>query len=75
VSILAELVASRPRGAAAVPGPRAAEPPAEATDPVCGMTVAVADSSLHAEHAGRTWYFCGTGCQRAFADDPARYPG
>jgi xanthine dehydrogenase accessory factor len=86
LSILAEVIASRPRAASepaeavastpmgATPEP-AAPPHTEAVDPVCGMTVAVAASSLQLEHAGRTWYFCGTGCQRAFADDPGRYAG
>jgi xanthine dehydrogenase accessory factor len=54
----------------------AAPPPAElavATDPVCGMSVAVSPASLRLEHAGRTWYFCAPGCRTAFAADPARY--
>ena len=37
------------------------------------MTVAVTDSALRLEHAGTYWYFCGTGCRQAFADDPDRY--
>ncbi len=73
-SVLAELVAGRPR----LTGPRVprALPAAEVTeavDPVCGMTVAIAPASLRLEHAGHTWYFCGTGCQHAFAADPASY--
>ena len=40
-----------------------------------GMTVAVSAGSLAATHGGRTWYFCGTGCRQAFADDPVRYAG
>jgi xanthine dehydrogenase accessory factor len=47
--------------------------PAEAVDPVCGMTVAVTGSALRLEHGGQDWYFCGTGCRQAFADDPGRY--
>ncbi len=46
-----------------------------AVDPVCGMSVAVAATSLRLEHGGRTWYFCATGCRTAFAGDPARYGG
>jgi xanthine dehydrogenase accessory factor len=45
-----------------------------AVDPVCGMTVAAVASSLRAGHAGRTVWFCGPGCRRAFESDPARYP-
>jgi len=43
-------------------------------DPVCGMTVAAVEASLHVEHAGRTVWFCGPGCRRAFQEEPARYP-
>jgi xanthine dehydrogenase accessory factor len=77
LSIYAEIVASRPGGAAAPPPPRAPTEAegAEAVDPVCGMTVAIAAASLRLRHAGRTWFFCGSGCQRAFADDPDRYAG
>jgi xanthine dehydrogenase accessory factor len=71
VSILAEIIATRSRTALV----REASPPSggTATDPVCGMTVAVSPASLNAEHDGRTWYFCGTGCRDSFLDDPARY--
>jgi xanthine dehydrogenase accessory factor len=75
LSILAELVATRPRSAPAIPHPRTPQAPAEAVDPVCGMTVAATETSLQFHHANRTWYFCGTGCQRAFTDDPAHYTG
>ena len=42
-------------------------------DPVCGMTVAVVESSLHLDHDGTRAWFCGSGCLRAFAADPAAY--
>ena len=72
VSVLAELISHRPRPAAVSPG---VTTPAvlAATDPVCGMSVAVSPTSLQLEHAGHTWYFCGPGCQQAFADSPDRY--
>jgi xanthine dehydrogenase accessory factor len=66
VSILAELIS---RGVAAP----VAAPPETATDPVCGMTVAVSPASLSHEHAGRTWYFCAAGCRAAFIAEPSRY--
>jgi xanthine dehydrogenase accessory factor len=44
-----------------------------AVDPVCGMTVAAVETSLHLDHEGRRWYFCGPGCLRAFATHPAGY--
>jgi YHS domain-containing protein len=37
------------------------------------MTEATVDSSLHLDHEGRRYWFCGTGCLRAFAADPEGY--
>ncbi|HEX6937205.1 MAG TPA: XdhC family protein [Actinomycetes bacterium] len=74
LSVLAEVVADRRR-----PSGRPVEaeaPPAEpatARDPVCGMSVAAVDASLHLDHDGTRYWFCGTGCLRAFAADPAAY--
>ncbi|MDQ3053561.1 MAG: XdhC family protein [Actinomycetota bacterium] len=81
LSILADIVARRPRptGRTALVDPSAgaaaAHPPvaSQASDPVCGMTVAAVDSSLHLEHDGTRYYFCGSGCLRAFAADPAGF--
>ena len=36
------------------------------TDPVCGMSVAVAGARHTLEHEGTTYYFCGPGCLRKF---------
>jgi xanthine dehydrogenase accessory factor len=49
--------------------------PAEATDPVCGMAIAVTGATPQMTHDGRMWFFCGPGCRQAFADDPRRYRG
>ena len=51
VSILAQIIASRPRAEVAAP---VVAPPrrADAVDPVCGMTVATVEASLHADHEG-----------------------
>jgi xanthine dehydrogenase accessory factor len=71
LSVYAEIVALRPRRAQA---PEPAQPAiAEAVDPVCGMTVAVTAAAQSRSHDGRPVYFCGPGCQHAFADDPAHY--
>jgi xanthine dehydrogenase accessory factor len=72
LSIYAQLVAERVVQAPATQ-PATVPAPTDAVDPVCGMTVTVAQTSPHLEHAGRTWYFCGPGCRQAFAADPARY--
>jgi xanthine dehydrogenase accessory factor len=75
VSIVAELVSVhaslRPAPTPAHTLPVTAAP--TAIDPVCGMTVAAVPASLQLEHDDRTWYFCGPGCQQAFADNPERY--
>jgi xanthine dehydrogenase accessory factor len=68
VSILAELIS---RGAVTLPVAK----PETAVDPVCGMTVSVLPASLSHQHAGRMWYFCGSGCLAAFVADPVRYAG
>lgn len=76
LSILAEIVAARPRPSGRVPSADGAGDAAEgsAVDPVCGMNVAMVDASLHLDHEGARWWFCGSGCLRAFAADPAAYP-
>jgi xanthine dehydrogenase accessory factor len=77
LSILAEIVASRPRPSGRPMTETAADvaaaPSALATDLVCGMTVAMADGSLHLDHDGERYWFCGSGCLRAFAAEPSRY--
>jgi len=67
VAILAELVDWRHGLAAGSGRVSSAEvpTPAEAVDPVCGMTVAVAGAPT-AVRAGVTWYFCSTGCRDQF---------
>jgi xanthine dehydrogenase accessory factor len=61
LSILAEVVrARRTEGLAAPVVPET--PPAQAVDPVCGMTVVVGPDT---PHAGEHW-FCGPGCLDSF---------
>jgi xanthine dehydrogenase accessory factor len=73
LSILAEIVAARPRpsGRPVDAGEEAAS--STALDPVCGMSVATVDASLHLDHDGARVWFCGSGCMRAFAADPTAY--
>ena len=89
VAILAELVQLRASGAlagaagAAAPAPARTAPtpgapagqaePAQAADPVCGMTVAATAASRPLAFDGVTYYFCCTGCRRKFELDPAAY--
>lgn len=46
---------------------------AGATDPVCGMAVDPQRAAGAADHAGRDYHFCSTGCLDAFRADPPRY--
>jgi xanthine dehydrogenase accessory factor len=75
LSVLAEMIALRPQERPEpVPIPEQQTPVSiEALDPVCGMTVAVSDSSLSTVHDGAPYYFCGSGCLHAFTDNPVRY--
>src|SRR5450432_1190092 len=67
VAILAELVQLRASGALGGAGGTAERTePAEAVDPVCGMTVAADSSGYPLEHEGVTYYFCRAGCRREF---------
>ncbi|MDQ1424229.1 MAG: xanthine dehydrogenase accessory factor [Acidimicrobiaceae bacterium] len=74
VSILAEIVAERPRPTGRpVADDSDASAAGAAVDRVCGMEVATVGTSLHLDHDGRRFWFCGTGCLRAFAADPQQY--
>lgn len=42
-------------------------------DPVCGMHVNARTAADKAEHLGKTYYFCATGCKRQFLENPAEY--
>jgi xanthine dehydrogenase accessory factor len=73
LSILAEIISTRPRQSGRPVGEGAPTSTESAIDPVCGMSVVMVDASLHLDHeAGRYW-FCGSGCLRAFAADPHAY--
>jgi xanthine dehydrogenase accessory factor len=87
LSIFAEIVAERPRRGSAAPAGGTSEAPAgngiaagaepaglvTATDPVCGMTVAVTGATPRLAHDGGVVWFCGPGCRQAFAGEPGRY--
>ncbi len=76
LSILAEIVASHPQ-AARPPSSAPAVLPRTEIDPVCGMSVLTSQDAVHVEdpeRGGRTVWFCGTGCRKAFLADPDAYP-
>jgi xanthine dehydrogenase accessory factor len=73
LSILAQIVQER-RAAAPAPEARPAAPAAaEAQDPICGMTVRIDGARHHAQHQGRDFYFCCSGCRERFLASPERY--
>ena len=45
----------------------------ETVDPVCGMTVDPATSTISHERGGQTYYFCCDGCCAKFQADPDRF--
>lgn len=78
LSILAEIVSLRPRptaggSAAETPPGGTRGRPGTVTDLVCGMSVVADDAALHLDHDGTRYWFCGSGCLRAFAADPGAY--
>lgn len=44
-------------------------------DPVCGMAVELAQSTLCSTYQGITYHFCSTQCRERFNDIPALYTG
>jgi xanthine dehydrogenase accessory factor len=60
LSILAEIVSVRRSRDRPLPDP------ATAVDPICGMEVSAAAPTPSLEHDGRTLWFCGEGCRRAY---------
>jgi len=66
LSIMAEIVSAIRLGGLAVEAPQPPAP-AQALDPVCGMTVVVGPQTPHAVIDGVEHWFCGTGCRDRFA--------
>jgi xanthine dehydrogenase accessory factor len=79
ISILAQIVSSlASEGGAASGGPdtgNGALAPMMAVDPICGMTVAALDSTIHSDLDGERTWFCGEGCRAAFEASSPRGPG
>ncbi len=73
VAVMADLVARRANGELVATGSGQASLRAEATDPVCGMTVLVDDAKYHTVHEGDDYWFCAPGCLRAFSSDPQTF--
>ena len=72
LSVLAEIVQLQ-RAAERRPVPDVPAAEEMAVDPICGMTVVVAQARHTAGHAGRTWYFCGARCKERFLATPEQW--
>lgn len=71
VAVLAEIVQAKAQG---IGRPKIrVRPTEEATDPVCGMTVDLANARYTAAHEGHTYAFCCMGCRDRFEADPSHW--
>jgi xanthine dehydrogenase accessory factor len=78
LSILAEIIQERDAPLRIRSLPLLVDEPAAGTtavDPVCKMTVAAVEASIHADVDGVRYYFCCPGCKDTFLADPAAYSG
>jgi xanthine dehydrogenase accessory factor len=74
ISILAEIVQHhRSDKTVEAETPSDTATPAEAIDPICGMSVEIASAPYRSDVAGRTTYFCCLHCKETFDRDPGRY--
>ena len=74
ISILAEIVQHhRSDKTVEAETPSDTATPAEAIDPICGMSVDIASAPYRSDVAGRTTYFCCLHCKETFDRDPGRY--
>ncbi|HEV7129658.1 MAG TPA: XdhC family protein [Ktedonobacterales bacterium] len=80
-SVMAELLDIRRQRVGLTPlapdagSPALSAPRAEATDPICGMTVDIATARHTSERDGQRYYFCCAGCQRQFEAAVAEQAG
>jgi YHS domain-containing protein len=58
---------------AAVKAPGEAQPGDTARCPVSGEEFEVQATSPSLEHAGKTYYFCCSGCKKKFENDPSTF--
>lgn len=73
LSILGEIVQKMRAGGTGMELGRLAQAgESQATDPICKMTVSIADARYVSTYQDHTFYFCCAGCQEAFDRDPPR---
>jgi protein SCO1 len=62
-------------GAAPPPDSAEADTDVEVQDPVCGMKLKKLHAAVHADHGGKTYYFCSERCRLQFLRDGAHHAG
>ena len=72
VSILGEIIQIT-RTAPAKPAALPILTQQAAKDPICGMSVDMANAKHKSEYDGRSFYFCCAGCKRTFDAEPEKY--
>ena len=73
VSILAEIIQLSGNQTMALKELASSPEETEAKDPICGMTVSVADAKYTSDFDGRSFFFCCRGCKQAFDKQPEKY--
>jgi len=71
LSVLAEVTAAVRLRGLTPPKFDAPPAPAEAIDPICGMTVVVGDQTPHLHHEGDDYWYCNVGCRSRHTEDLA----
>jgi len=71
LSVLAELTAEVRLNGLVAPKSDGPQAPAEAIDPICGMTVIVGAQTPHLHHEGNDYWYCNVGCRNRHAEDVA----
>jgi xanthine dehydrogenase accessory factor len=75
LSVVAEIVRLRHQSSAEAAADSSAsmQTVEEALDPVCGMTVDIATSTLMTTHQGHAYHFCSASCKHRFEQHPETY--
>jgi len=77
LSVFAEIIAERskekPAQSGCCGGSAEVAEPLTAIDPVCKMTVAAVETSIHADVDGQRFYFCCPGCKEGFVANPSGF--
>ena len=71
LSVLAEVTAAVRLNGLVAPKLDTPVAPAEAIDPICGMTVIVGEQTPQLHHEGQDYWYCNVGCRNRHCEDLA----